>query len=626
MTQAITLRLITRQASGGEIVRTRRLEGAQAMIGRGPDCDIYLQDLSVDPEHAMMRVVGEDRVSIESLTGAPFDLGGKPALRIELDVSRGALVSFGAYDLLLGRDTEGDISVTVMRQEEEHPPGASLFSLRASMFGRRRMAWATGLTILALCLILPIVGAAWFRHTQIHPDQQWSSGPLSKAHAFLEKDCQSCHQAKFVSVRDEACLACHTANQSPADTLKLNAALAQRGSPFIPRLIADHADHKKLLEAMPPPKTITGKIGGAFATAFNHPSDRCASCHLEHTAPKGPIKEADRPLKPTLVVANDCESCHATLKMRVNGTTLVDTPDWSHHPDFRPLVTLSAAGPQPKLERIAVAAHPQENSGLIFSHKQHLDPTGAVARMGVNLGPGAGYGGSLTCASCHRPTAGAAGFQPVQMERDCAACHSLGFAAKGGAIRDLPHADPAKVMAALQAYYGGTGSDASRRPLPGAFRPANTLTAASGSATAAFKAAFSRGGACVDCHTISWDGDGPMGVKVAPTHISARFLPAGAMDHSVPAHRGQGLGSADCADCHAAKTSDKASDVLMPKIAECATCHGKTEKQTPVAAKAECSECHSYHRPGRSTPTGQARTFEAIFAPAQGPARGMPGT
>ena len=82
----------------------------------------------------------------------------------------------------------------------------------------------------------------WLSHVRIHPDQQWSSGPLSKAHAFLEKDCQSCHQAKFVSVRDEACLTCHTANQSPADALKLNASLAQRGSPFIPRLISDHAD------------------------------------------------------------------------------------------------------------------------------------------------------------------------------------------------------------------------------------------------------------------------------------------------------------------------------------------------------------------------------------------------
>ena len=48
MIQAITLRLITRQAGGGEIVRTRRIDAGEALIGRAPHCDIHLPDLSGD--------------------------------------------------------------------------------------------------------------------------------------------------------------------------------------------------------------------------------------------------------------------------------------------------------------------------------------------------------------------------------------------------------------------------------------------------------------------------------------------------------------------------------------------------------------------------------------------------
>ena len=48
MAQTITLRLITRQAGGGEIVRVRQVAGSEAMIGRAPDCDIHLPDLAVD--------------------------------------------------------------------------------------------------------------------------------------------------------------------------------------------------------------------------------------------------------------------------------------------------------------------------------------------------------------------------------------------------------------------------------------------------------------------------------------------------------------------------------------------------------------------------------------------------
>jgi len=633
MAQAITLRLITRQAGGGEIIRTRHIEGAEAMIGRAPDCDVYLPDLAVDRQHAMLRVTAENRVTIESLTGQPFTADGKSTLKVDLDVLRAPVVTFGSYDLALSEGGEGDIAVTVKRREGDHAPTVGVFSLKAAMFSRRRMAWTLGLAIVALCLILPLAGAGLLKHSRIHPDQQWSSGPLSKAHQFLEKDCQACHQQAFVSVRDEACLACHKTTATPEATLRLNASLKARGSPFIPRLIDDHAVHDRLARGTPLPPSLGGKATALIGRAFNHPNDRCASCHLEHTKPAGPIAEADRPQRPTLVITNDCATCHAKLKMRLGDTTLIDTPDWGHHPAFRPTVTL-AAGPHPQFERIALTARPQERSGLIFSHRQHLDPGGGVARMSLQLGAAKGYGGALACASCHHPKPGGAQWAPIQMARDCGACHSLAFASGGGEGRLLPHGDVGKVMETLQAYYGGRSVSTppaapaqTGRRLPGDFRPQGVAPRApsGGAASGVFRAAFSPGGACYGCHTISWGGDGPMGVEVAPVHLAARFMPRGAFDHSVPAHGGQTLGGAACNDCHKASASDHAADVMLPDIGKCASCHGQPKAKVAAAGSAECTECHSYHHPGKATPNGQDRLFEAIFGGTAGPARGMPG-
>ena len=45
-----------------------------------------------------------------------------------------------------------------------------------------------------------------------------------------------------------------------------------------------------------------------------------------------------------------------------------------------------------------------------------------------------------------------------------------------------------------------------------------------------------------------------------------------------------------CADCHAAETSQLTSDVLMPTQATCATCHAPRR-----GAETRCFECHAYH-------------------------------
>jgi hypothetical protein len=606
MTQAITLRLITRQAGGGEIVRTRRIETGEALIGRAPQCDICLSDLAVDMEHARLRVSGQDLVHIESLTGEPFAVDGTSTLSVDLDVTRDQVVAFGDYSLVLSHGAEDDIAITVLRKDDDHHPSVSLFSLRATMFGRRRMAWALGVAILALCLVVPLVATAWLQHTHIHPDQQWSTGPLSKAHAFLDKDCQACHQHAFVAVRDQACLACHKASSDPADVARIDARVQSEGSPFLPLLVADHAPHSRLIRAMPPPTTIRGGAVSLFQTAMNHPSDRCASCHREHTtaAPDPSVPrtaDVERAGKPALVVVRDCAACHSRLKMRLPSTGLIDTPDWNRHPDFRPLVTVGFNGPQPRLQRIALSAHPMEANGLTFSHRLHMSAIGGVARQGEELGTARGYGAALTCQSCHRPDGG--GFKPIEMERDCGACHSLAFAGSGTDMKVLRHHDMRNIVGVL------------RGALPAAHPPAAD--------PAVLRRAMAPGGLCVDCHTIR-TSSGPLGAEIAPVHLANRVLPWGDFDHAVPAHAGVGKGAAACADCHKALTSDRSQDFLIEGIATCKACHGKTEHDTTAAAPAQCSECHSYHNPGQAPRTGQDRLFTALGLPAGVKPRGLP--
>jgi hypothetical protein len=606
MSQSITLRLVTRQAGGGEIVRTRRIETGEALIGRAPACDIHLPDLAVDMQHALLRVSRTNHVSLESLTGRPFEADGRETTRGELDVTKGPVARFGDYSLRFALGDEGEIAITVLRDAEEKAPGLALFSLKASLFGRRRLAWTLGLAIVALCFIVPLGGRTLLSHLQIHPDQQWSTGPLSKSHAFLEKDCQACHVKAFVAVRDTACLSCHQAGRAEAVQARADERVKAGGSPFLPLLMADHAPHGRLIRALPPPPTIRGRVGGVFETVLNHPRDRCASCHREHTtAPPEPsvVKTADilRAGKPALVVVSDCAGCHAQLKMRLSDTRLIDTPDWNRHPDFRPQVTVGFDGPQPRLQRVALSSHPLEAGGLTFSHKVHMAPTGGVARQGFELGMTKGYGAALTCQSCHKPDGG--GFKPIEMERDCGACHSLAFAEVGGQLKTLRHHD--------------------LRNIAGVLRGAQIPPGAPSVDPAVLRHGMQPGGLCVDCHTIRPSANA-FGGEISPVKIADRLLPAGDFNHAVAAHAGLGAGAAQCADCHKAAASDRASDLLLEGVATCRACHGKTEHDTPRFAGTQCSECHRYHAPGQAPRTGQDRLFTALGAAPGAKVRGLP--
>lgn len=608
----LVLRQITRRVSGAEIVREKVLPTDTARIGRGADCEIRLPDLAVSLHHATLTVTGPGRVSVVSAGREPFGVDGRFVSRTDIDVNRAPRLTFGDHILTLSMGDGGRIVINLAAAEPAEGESSSGVPAggvipKARIFGRRRIAWTLGLGIVALCLLWPLAAFHGHLKARIDPDQQWSAGPLSSAHAFLENDCQACHQEAFVAVTDTSCNTCHDADRTPAVMAAAARSVRRAGSPDTLSFVRDHAPRGRILWGTPPPDGIGGQATAWVRRAFNIPEQRCASCHVEHVG--NPVAARPPEPIPTLTPTQTCIQCHTGLTHRLKDTDLADAPSWARHPNFRPTLP----GPN-GLTRVSLDSRPREASGLTFPHDLHMSPSGGPARMAQTLG-GRGYGAALTCASCHRPDADEKGFAPIEMERDCASCHSLAFATPGG-VRQLPHGEPGQVVAALLAWQGRgpvAGGGTSRR------RPGEAGQGGSGmggspagaSAVNTVGGAFGPRGACFDCHTIFRTPT----IRFTPVNLPGDFLSRGAFDHSVREHRVDRLGQPSCSQCHAAATSGSATDLLLPSVSECAECHGQTTARSPTPAAADCETCHSFHAPSHPTVRPPRPNFSALARP-----------
>ena len=565
------VRQISRTAEGREIVRPSRFDKAELSIGRDPSCDIHLPDLAVTLQHALVREGANGTIEIAATAGLPFDVDGRQTERADVDPAKGANIRIGGHMLSVSHGEGEDAGAVILSIERvgalsdasEAKDEQKVFSLAAAMPSKRRMAWTLALIVVALGLLWPITAfyanqdakAGEARPTAFHGDELWSPGKLSIAHAGLENNCKACHVQPGVVVADDACTACHTN-------------------------VHDHADPRRLAAAPARPGAL-GQAGRAIATAFNRPEGRCADCHIEHEG------RTAMPVTPQKF----CADCHTDLSKRLTDTKLLDASDFGTpqgHPQFRPLIA-TRAGETPTVQRLSLDARPLEDNGLKFPHALHLSTSNGVARMATTVGARYGFGKSLVCADCHVPDAGGARFQPVSMEKNCQMCHDLAFDKVGPTYRTLRHGDPAQVVAELRAFYrsGGParpfGLDGMRRR-PGDFGAPRPPSRAA-SADAAIRAVFSEGGACYDCHRITRTGSDDF--HIVPVRLPVRYMMKGWFDHKAHA-------TESCESCHAAKTSESASDVLLPKIASCQQCHGGEDAHKAVPSS--CAMCHDYHQ------------------------------
>lgn len=409
-----------------------------------------------------------------------------------------------------------------------------------------------------LSLLLPLLALAWIAWHGFSADHRvYSSGRLSRAHAVLEKECSACHirQAEKFSARaaDSACLACHDG-----------------------------------------PAHHSSRI----------PAPDCATCHTEHRGLANLSAVRDQA----------CASCHRDLK--------------SGHPDTRYVSQIhSLEKDHPELAALrAVNGVPASDPAKIkLNHAIHMNPI----RQGPN-----GALVNLECGNCHRPAAAAPGLDysdakyraaavsykdgdeilpasseglkppkpdtgrelmaPVKFADACAGCHLLTFDKRFD--EGVPHDRPELVLAFLitkfQQYIGthpaevrvqrDPGRDLSGKPLPPQVR---VLTPAQWVAerTADAEELLWRK-TCKQCHALTTQQNSAL-PEVAAANVRAQWMPHAKFDHD--AHRGF-----SCVSCHAkAPTSTESSDILLPGIAACKTCHAPG----PGHADSRCSECHTYH-------------------------------
>jgi hypothetical protein len=303
-------------------------------------------------------------------------------------------------------------------------------------------AWRRRLSLLAMLVCGGYAAWALFAPGG---KSQFSTGPLSLAHAAIEQDCQLCHQdfspiasdawhpEGFDAIRmtAEACLACH-----PVDghhTANLN----DKG------------------------------VGVDQA---------CARCHGEHLGRNH-----------NLISVNDraCSQCHADLDAfakPTEGSTIggaIDRFTLEAHGDFR-----SIAGPSAS-----------DSGRIAFNHALHLQPGQVVAgrRGGFRIDriaerdrdryrkPGADQDQSLVrlaCVDCHRFAGSDAGVSvgetelgqnpdPISYDQHCAACHQLSILGQLKNEPAVPHGIvPAGMLETIRSRLRSYELPASDRPRP----------------------------------------------------------------------------------------------------------------------------------------------------------------
>lgn len=551
------LRTIEYTADGRQIVRDRMVEKARLSVGRSAENDIHLPDLAVDPAHAVIEALGDGRVGVRAVGTLGFARDGAITREAEFSAARGTELRFGTYALTISQDEDGALLVTVAQVAALDQGAADDakrgFSLAAAMPGKRPLSWMLAGLILLAFLAFPIASNLWHQADPKRPvagDSSWSAGKLSLAHHALEGKCEACHVKPFESVRDKACTTCHVKVHDHADPLRL--ATAREGGPLGTRLL------------------------WAVGKAFGKPGPgACVDCHVEHQGPQ----------RMALPAQQFCADCHGVLSDKLGDTKLGDAGDFgSQHPQFTPAIVVDPASRR----RVATSLDgaPRENSGLSFPHKLHLDPRGGVARMAASIGTERGYGpAGMECKDCHRPTEDGVRFQPISMDRDCEGCHSLAYDKVGGTVRRLKHGDVGQMVADLSVADFRTASGGRQRPGDYAQgRPYFSNFGPTSSNALLIQRALTPKGVCGECHTPVTSGGRP---GVMPVTLVSRYMPHGWFDHKPHAQE-------KCSSCHQAEKSSASSDVLLPRIAQCRTCHlGESAHSAPVPSG--CTMCHTYH-------------------------------
>lgn len=541
---------ISRNRAGKPQRDAATVSGVVLGIGRGAECAIHLPDPRVSLRHASVQRRDDGQLYLEA-EGNTLNADGRFEQRLQLQP--GLVVGIGPYRFEVEAPDDGhDLTLAVeliqpLPDDRARLTASSQLSLAQAGLSKRRWALGLGALVLLLFLLLPVLYATSpsvrmaTAHLPFGLDQSWNPGPMSAGHVGFGDDCSSCHQVPFVQVRDQACTDCHAG---------------------IGPHVADAALQSE----------VFGEV-------------RCASCHRDHKGLEG-LALGD---------AAQCVDCHRDVQAHAPGSMLADIHDFAlDHPAFR----LSLARADGGVDRVAQddPALAQEASGLKFPHDVHLAPEGVKSPRGDV---------KLECASCHVPDSAGVRFEPIAMQAHCADCHRLDFE-PAVTTRQVPHGPPREVMTTLREFYSAislgevpvdvvTIEGMMRRP-PGKPDAGERRRAAQWveEKSLAIGRELFEVRVCQTCHDVSYDaGAGDVPWSIAPVTATTHWLPKARFDHA--SH-----GSFDCASCHAVAKSGLSSDIAIPAIGTCQTCHaGQSPARDQLGST--CATCHGYHAAGHAS-------------------------
>jgi predicted CXXCH cytochrome family protein len=565
--QVRVVRSLPADARGGAGVKWEySLQTLKLTIGRGSFADVQLVDPQAALQHAVIRP-HFGRLRIESRVPDGVCVNGVRHSRATL--AEGDVVLIGTSSILIQRARRGAPVVLEVSEPAElaqsEPAARYALTLRDTRLTARLWSWALVLSVIAVFLIAPLSASIYVpaRHVLrasalVPSDRLWQAGPLHTSHQFIGGNCNACHGAPFHRVANAQCTACHTGVQHHVDVRTPDKALFQE--------------------------------------------QRCGDCHVEHQ-------------EPSVLVQTDsrlCTDCHGRLDSMKRNTDLANVSDFgTDHPDFRlTMIERSGAAMPPQWRATRAArgstARPVERSGLTFSHAAHMNPKGIKSSNGYD---------TLTCASCHQPDTSGRQMLPIRMETHCARCHSLRYDEHDPAT-DVPHGDLTRVFETLQAHFIRRYLDSAQRPdSAGAARPRRPggeteimgrdeqRRARDWADTQSLLIAreLLEERVCKECHRITRvpGATGFAQWQVDPVRITENWLPLAQFSH-------QRHATTPCATCHTGASRSKvSSDVLMPAIGVCRTCHGGSTDATRLPS--DCGMCHRFHLPGRGLFDASAR-------------------
>lgn len=440
-----------------------------------------------------------------------------------------------------------------------------------------------------LCVVVPLLALSWIAWRGfLHDSRVYSSGRMSEPHAVLEKQCAACHVQKAdefsANALDSACLGCHDGPVHHENAVKIH----------VPQCATCHAEHR-------------GRINISAAS-----NQACAECH-------GDLRVAEISPKYSTHI-HSLEDGHPEFALQRTGTKDPGTIRLNHAIHMKP-IRRGPNGPIVQLECGDCHRPAGMNQGWPYADKAYVMASSSYSPDLSDVLPN-------DALWTPKPLTGRENMIPPKFSTTCAACHLLTFDKRFevGVPHDKPEVVHAFLVKKFQEYIAAhpgevrvvrdPSRDLTGKPL---LPDVRILTPAQWVAerTANAEELLSRK-TCKQCHLYETHlskavvripnsieaAPGTVGPfpAIAPARITSRWLPHAKFDHD--AHR-----SFTCTGCHAkALNSTETSDVLVPGIENCKTCHAPG----PEHAESRCFECHTYHDWSKRKEVKPAYTLPAL--------------